>query len=57
MKASAVLAFIVVRPGRTLFKEGMSLIQPTSTKKPTMNVAALPICDKDLSEKMERVPI
>jgi hypothetical protein len=57
MKASAVLAFIVVRPGRTLFKEGMSLIQPTSTKKPTMNVAALPICDKGLSENMERVPI
>ena len=57
MKARAVLAFIVVRPGRTLFKEGMSLIQPTSTRRPTMNVAALPVCDRELSEKIERVPV
>ena len=47
--ASAALAFMVTRPGQTLFNEAISKSHPISTRPPVLMTATLAARDKNFS--------
>ena len=51
-KASAVLAFIVTKPGKTLFRITISSIQPRRTRQPMAMTINDEAREKDLSEEV-----
>jgi hypothetical protein len=50
MKPSAVFAFMVANPGRTLFREGMPNCQPISTRQPNITPVIPAVCEMFLNE-------
>jgi hypothetical protein len=49
------LAFIVARPGQTLFKEGISRSHPISTRPPVLMTSTLATRDKNFSHETTSV--